>query len=350
MEEMRRIRPELQFQAFGGSSLRKAGAEILVDTNCWAAIGIAESLRRLPRALSSLGRIKSALRQGEPGLFIAVDFGAGNSRIAPLAKAAGWRIAWHMPPGSWRRDRQGADLPQLCGLITTPFPWSAELLQKAGADARFYGHPLTWDRPELLPQADRTGIAWLPGSRPHETDYLLPEMARAASQLPGPHRVSVALAERRARLQKIWRAHGGPEAEWMEGAWRPLSESRAAVVCSGTATLQAALTRCPMAVVYRGPRIMELERLIRRFKVEYMAMPNIILGRAAFPEFIQRAASAEEMVRQMTALTPDGEPRRAQLEAMDKVAQELAGEAPVQRAAQAMLEYMDRSSNLNQRV
>jgi lipid-A-disaccharide synthase len=346
MEEMRRLRPELRFQAFGGASLRRAGAEILVDTSGWAAMGIAESVRRLPKAWFSLQRIKVLLRQGEPGLFIAVDFGAGNFRIAPLAKAAGWRIAWHMPPGSWRRDRQGADLPGLCGLITTPFPWSAELLQKVGADARFYGHPLTWGQPELTPQAERSGIAWLPGSRPHETDYLLPEMARAAAQLPGPHRVSVARADRRPRMEKIWRDHGGPEAEWVEGAWRSLGESRAAVVCSGTATLQAALARCPMAVVYRGPKIMELEYIIRKPKFDFMAMPNIILGRAAFPEFIQHAASAEEMARQMTALMPDGEPRLAQLEAMDHVAQELAGEAPVRRAAEAMVEYMDRSLNL----
>lgn len=340
MEEMRRLRPDLTFQAFGGESLRRAGAEILVDTSGWAAMGIAESLRRLPKAWLSLQRIKGLVRQGEPGLFVAVDFGAGNFRIAPLAKAAGWRIAWHMPPGSWRRDRQGADLPGLCGLITTPFPWSAELLQKAGADARFYGHPLAWGQPDLTPEDQRSGIAWLPGSRPHETDYLLPEMARAASQLPGPHRVSVARADRGPRMQAIWAKHGGPQAEWVTGAWDSLAKSRAAVVCSGTATLQAALARCPMAVVYRGPKIMELEYIIRKPKFDFIAMPNIILGRQAFPEFIQHDASAEEMIRQMHGLTPDGEARSAQLEAMEMVARELAGEAPVRRAAEAMIEYM----------
>jgi lipid-A-disaccharide synthase len=338
---LRGLRPDLEISAIGGPFLREAGAQIIVDSTKWAAIGIVEALRRAPGAYASLQtRIKPFLRRGEPGLFVALDYGAGNFRIVPHAKAAGWRIAWVNPPGSWRRDRQGPDLPRLCELVITPFPWSAEILRSMGADARFFGHPLARSGPGL-PDSDRAGFGWLPGSRSHEIEALVPVMARSAARLPGPHFLSAARPEASDRLGRLWRRSGGPDARIEPGARPVLDRVRAAAVCSGTATLQAALSGCAFAAVYRGHWLMKLEYMIRRPQIEHMAMPNIVLQRRAAPELIQDEVEPGALSEQLLALAEPGGLRDAQAAAWSELRTILEGHDPVGRTAQALLDLAE---------
>ncbi len=316
--ELQRLQPDATYHGIGGARLRALLGQLVADTSTWGAIGILQALKVVPRSLQGYAAAKRALMTLAPGLFVPIDFGFFNIRLCRIAKARGWTVLYFIPPGSWRRNKQGADLPHLTDAIATPFPWSAELLASAGARARFYGHPIKQLLSSIRPLADdeRTGLALLPGSRHHEVHAHLPVMAEVARRTGLAPIVSVAPSIGQAELQRLWPA--GQPVEWWTGtAAELLSRASVAVVCSGTATLEAAIMRCPSVVIYRGPKWMWLEFVIRRPKFSYFALPNILLQRMAMPEHLQDEANPTTISADLAQLQSGG--RTTQLDAFDEL-------------------------------
>ena len=125
---------DIAFQAVGGRRLEAAGARIVADSSSWSAMSVVESARVFARALIGFYRARAELRKGSPGVLVPIDFGFFNVKLARYAKSLGWKVLYFMPPGSWRKDSQGADLPAITDAIVTPFPWSAEMLNDMGAN------------------------------------------------------------------------------------------------------------------------------------------------------------------------------------------------------------------------
>lgn len=312
----------LCIEAAGGSRLRVAGAHIVCDTSTWGAIGIAQSLKVLPRALQGIRKIRDALSAGKPGLFVPIDFGYMNVKLAKFAKARGWKVLYFIPPGSWRKDRQGDDLPKVCDEIVTPFFWSAELLRKMGARAHCFGHPakqLVKRREKELIESgheDRVNLAILPGSRSAEIDLLLPLLADVVRD--DKHVVEFAVApnfcaeDLRARWLKLVPNRTGDL--FTEGdTYGVLYRARAAIVCSGTATLEAALCVCPHVVVYKVGPLMEMQARAMGIKGQFISQPNILLGKAAVPELIQQEATAVAIRSKLDSLLAESDERRKQI-------------------------------------
>lgn len=312
----------LQFEVAGGKRLRETGAKVVADSSTWGAMGIAQSLRILPRAWKGVLAIRRALATGTPGLFVPIDFGFLNIRLARFAKRKGWKVLYFIPPGSWRRDRQGQDLPRVCDEIVTPFFWSAETLKRMGAHAHCFGHPgkqLVREREkELLSTGheDRLTIAVLPGSRHAEIDVLLPIIAAA---LKGEKRLAeFAVAptfspeELRARWLKLLPERAG-DMFTSDDTYGVLYRARAGIICSGTATLEAALCVCPHVVVYRVGKLLEWQLRSAGFKEEFISQPNILLGKAAVPELIQEGATPERIREYLDKLLAESEERRQQI-------------------------------------
>jgi len=351
--EMRRIWGEpssLTFEGIGGSRMNEAGVQLHADSGRWGAISIVQSLRVVPRVLRGYYAAKGRMGRGEPGLFIPIDFGYANIRLARHAKNRGWKVLYFVPPGSWRRDRQGGDLPVITDAISTPFEWSAEILREMGADAHWFGHPIK----QLLrasasqSQSERRTVAVLPGSREHEIAENLPVIAAAikAGEREGLNLVTPAGSE--IRLPLRWEALDMPlefalaptvDVEAFRARWRALAperqgdvftradtqgvlrRARAALVCSGTATLEAALCKTPTVVLYRVSKSVVMEAKLVRFKrPKFIALPNILLDRFAVPELLQDEATPGAVRTELDAVLEDGERREAQLrdfEALD---------------------------------
>src|SRR5688572_21772274 len=104
LREMVRLGSGLRFlfEGVGGSQLSAAGANVVVDSSKWGAISILQSLKVAPRVVGGYSKAKRALRKGRPGLFIPIDFGYVNVRLARYAKKQGWKVLYFIPPGSWR--------------------------------------------------------------------------------------------------------------------------------------------------------------------------------------------------------------------------------------------------------
>lgn len=336
LERMRGRGFDGEVEAVGGARLRSSGAALVADSSRWGAIGIVEAFRVGPRVLRGYLRAKHALAQGPPGLFVPIDYGFINIRLARHARARGWKVLYFSPPGSWRRDKQGADLPEISDEIVTPFSWSAEILSKMGASVHWYGHPIK----EMIAARGATPretstLAALPGSRRHEIESNVPVIAAAIPDLIEKVEFAVAPTIDARELTTLWSKHSAKPAAMTTGdTYGVLQRARAAIVCSGTATLEAALCACPCVVMYRGTKLMELEYRIRKPKFEFVSLPNILARRAVIPELLQWDASPERIRSEIEWLLADGPAREGQLAAFRELDSELGPPEALTRTAE----------------
>lgn len=332
----------IQFEGIGGNRMKWADVELTSNSGEWGAISITQSVKVAPRVYSGVKKAQRRMANGEKGLFIPIDFGFANIRLARMAKRLGWKVLYFVPPGSWRRDRQGGDLPQLTDAISTPFEWSAELLRGMGANAHWFGHPikqLLRDAEKTTAPADRIGV--LPGSRVHELSENLPVIAAALADAPETVEFALAPSVDRDQFQRRWQTLApSRKGDVFTSADTSgiLRRSRAAIVCSGTATLEAALTRCPMVVMYRISKVMEMEARIIGFKQpEFISLPNILLQRRAVPELIQEAATTDALRTHLRALMGDSAERAVQLTEFEELDRLLGPDDAITKTAELAL-------------
>lgn len=338
-QELTRWLPVSEMAGIGGKRMEDVGIKILASSRTWGAMGIWQSVLVAPRIARGFFAVTAQLAKQKPGLLIAIDFGFFNIRLAKWAKKKGWKVLYFVPPGSWRRDKQGKDLPFITDHVVTPFPWSAEILKQMGASVSFWGHPLAEMVARTPDRAEREGIALLPGSRMHEVQYNLPAMAEAAKQLPGPFRFGVAQTLDVKELEMRWTALGGPAATYTGTVHEVLKSSRAAIVCSGTATLESALCLCPCCVIYKGSAMMKLEYKIVNPKFDFFALPNILAGRKIVEELLQDQATCENIVAAVKNVL-DGPGREAQLAEFTKIRDELSGSQVLEKTAEKAAELL----------
>lgn len=359
LQAVRRQLPSVRLWGVGGRRMAEAGVQLLYDSSRWGAVGVVESLRVAPALWLAQQNLKRRLAQQPPDLLVLVDFGAFNVPLAQWAKRRGIKVFYYFPPGSWRRyPPRRNDLPFCTDCIVTPFPWSADLLRQAGANAHFVGHPLldrvlpTLDEEEFCRQLklNPTGlrIGLLPGSRRQEVYSLLPVL-RGAGEL---------FAEREPRAQfvlalahsvpeeMVRRAFDGSPIQWRiarEMTYDVMAHSHLLWCCSGTATLEAAILGTPMIILYRGSRLMEIEYYIRRrsLKLTFIGLPNLIAGRSICPELLQHSATPQNIVAHSLALLPGTDGHRQQREALQEVKSLLGEPGATERAARVLLECLN---------
>lgn len=310
--------PQAVITAIGGPMLSKV-ANIVADSSGWGAIGIVQSLKILKTVKTGKDAGVAHLQSTPPGLFIPIDFGYVNAILAKTAKEAGWKVLYFIPPSSWRRELKNADLANWVDAIVTPFPWNAEAWQRAGVEAHFLGHPIRQLIEETQPDHQAEGtIALLPGSRKHELTSNLPVMKHVVQDTALPATICPAPTVSQTDIVSIWGSGALPR----QSETRPtLKAAKAAIVCSGSATLEAALANCPSVVVYRGSLLTEFEYRIRRPNIAFISLPNIFLQRSAVPELIQDEATPENILRHLEPLLdPSSKQRQAQMDAYQEIA------------------------------
>lgn len=342
--------PGLRAEALGGPRLAEAGATLAHDTSEWGAIGVAEALRRAPGVLLAQSALKRRLKRHPPDLLLPLDFGAFNVPTARYARRHGIPVCYLIPPGSWRPDggRVSPRLAECADVFLTPFQPSERRLREARLEAYWMGHPLLDFAPLAADRAalsarlglPSTGpvIGLLPGSRVQELRHLWPAMLHAAIRLK-EEGVNAAFVTPLARglagdrvlapmLRAMGWADGPPAADGQSVTYSgpvpvtltnaraldTLAVADAAMICSGTATLEAAIVGCPMVIGYRGGGASSLEYLLRKAVVpEHIGLPNLLLRRRLCPELLQEACSPERLASEITSLLAPSPARAAQL-------------------------------------
>jgi lipid-A-disaccharide synthase len=336
--EIKALRPDVELLGIGGALSEKAGVRLLANSSKWGAMGIAQASLAFLRVYFGTRGIQRLLGSQPAAIFIPIDFGFANVRLARRAKEHGWKVLYFMPPGSWRRDRQGKDLGAVTDQVVTPFDWSEALLKQAGVNVEWFGHPLKQILKDRRASETRgETIAVLPGSRTHEVHENLSILAKSVGDLKAPFEFAIAPTVDVGEVGRRWKAATGRNDGFTVGDTRGvLLRARAGLICSGTATLEAALCGCPMVVFYELTKIMLFEtKLLRIKRPKFIALPNVILDRMVVPEHAEKTGVKPADLRaDFEKILIDGPDRDAQLAAFEEISTALGGEDAITRTAE----------------
>lgn len=353
--------PESEFFGVGGPAMRAAGFDAVVDSASIAVFGITEVVRHLPHIFSASRRVLRAAGKQKPDATILIDSPGFNFRLARKLHNRGIPVFYYVSPQLWAwRSGRIRWVRRSVRKMLVIFPFEASWYRSRGVDAVFTGHPLADVPLPEIPRADfalqhgldpdKTWIALLPGSRRKEVGMNLKRLLQGARILNQQDEFEFILPKA-STLDDTWLAsqinrsfaQGKAPAPKMklaitDDARASLQHARAAVLASGTATVEAALIGTPSVVVYR---VSPLTWLLGKplVKVRQFAMPNLIAGRLVLPELIQGHFTAANVVARLREIIPDGPARRQMLSGLNEVRDALRpGTKPAaERAADSIL-------------
>ena len=340
-------RLDVMLFGMGGPQMRAAGVEIITDYSEVAVVGITEILKHLPSLLRTMEHMVTAAEQRQPALAILTDFPGFHLRLARQLKRRGMRNVYYICPQfwAWRPWRVNLVRRRFAKALCI-FPFEEKFFADAGVPTRFIGHPLvgavaaTKDRREFCQEhnldASRATVTILPGSRLGELNHHLPVLqetcARINRRVPAQFVLAAAHADDVRRLQTGWPT--GLTVRVVEGeTYNALAAADAAIVSSGTATVETALLNVPMTVIYRvSPLTATLAKPLVR--TPYFAMVNLIAEKPVVPELVQDDFTPERVARETLQLLQEPNAREAQRRGLEEVRRRLGPPGAVERAAE----------------
>jgi lipid-A-disaccharide synthase len=352
--------PSLEFFGVCGERMRAAGCETLVEASHLAVVGISEIVSHLPKIWSLFHRLLSASDRLRPDLAIVIDSPAFNWRLARQMAKRGVPVVYYVCPQfwAWRQGRVRL-LRRYVRKALVIFPFEEKFYRDRGVDATFVGHPLaSLARPELDREdygaeyrldCAKPWITLMPGSRVKEVRMNLPRMLESASKLGSSYEFLLPVAPTipRSFLEPLLASEAGgsaPLVHLVPEALPALAHSRAGIIASGTATVEAAMQKTPFVMVYRVTGLTYfLGR--RTVKVPHFAMVNLIAGKAVVRELIQSDFTPENVVRELYEILADGPAREEMLADFALVKARLrldhqASSHPAARAAAAIMDLL----------
>jgi lipid-A-disaccharide synthase len=357
IEILRRHDSSLEFFGVGGDRMRAAGCNTVVDAKDLAVVGISEILSHLPKIYSRFRKLIAEADKRRPDLAIVIDSPAFNWRVARQMHKRRVPVVYYVCPQfwAWRQGRVRL-LRKYVTKALVIFPFEEQFYRDRGVDATFVGHPLA-DLP--LPTIDRADYAsqnkldpakpWItlmPGSRVKEVRMNLPTMLESATKLGWGYEFLLPVAPTldRGFLESL--ISRPLPIRLVPETLPALIHSRAGIVASGTATVEAAMMGTPFVMVYRvSPLTYLLGR--PRVKVSHFAMVNLIAGEEVVPELVQHDFTAEKVVARLSEVLPYGPARDKMIEGLAAVKVRLRGpdhgrRHPADHAADSILGLLRR--------
>lgn len=341
MAALRTRIPDVVFEGIGGPAMEAEGLRSMARLKDVAVSGFWEVARRYGFFRALLERCKTMLEQRRPSLFIPVDYPGFNFRLAAHAKRCRIPVGWYVAPQLWAWGKgRGPALAAAVDRLLAVFPFEPAFFDQFGIRTTYVGHPLL-DDPAFRSMSTHEGrrLALFPGSRRQELQRHLPLMVATVRQLPTDVRPVVAMApgvdER--LLQPLIDAGAEPTTD-SRGL---MATAGAGLVKAGTSTLEAALSGLPFATFYRtSPLSYHLTK--RLITVSSVTMINLLLDRPVVHEYLQAAATAPSLVREVRSLLDDAERRAALRAAGHDVRTMLGGPGAAERAADVLAEMVRR--------
>ena len=346
------LNQRLEFFGVGADRMRAAGCDTVVDAKSLAVVGISEILGHLPKIWGLFHKLIAEADKRKPDLAIVIDSPAFNWRVARQMHKRGTPVVYYVCPQfwAWRQGRVRL-LRKYVDKALVIFPFEEKFYRDRGVDATFVGHPLAdlprpvIDREAYARQhrldAAKLWITLMPGSRVKEIRMNLPVILESAARLGTGYEflLPVAPTVDRAFLLSLI---GDTSAVHLVPETLPaLAQSRAGIIASGTATVEAAMMGTPFVMVYR---VSPLTYLVGRpqVKIPHFAMVNLIAGEEVVPELVQQDFTAEKVVAKLNEVIADGPARNKMVAGLDGVRTRLRGPGkdqrhPVDRAAEAVL-------------
>jgi lipid-A-disaccharide synthase len=310
--------PTVRFYGIAGPRMQAAGCESLFPQEPLAVRGYVEVLKNLSEILAIKRGLIRALKADPPDLFIGVDAPDFNLGVETILRHERIRTAHYVSPSIWAwRPERITRIKAACDKMLTIFPFEAEIYHRAGVAVAYTGHPMADEVPTLTQRDARAQLRLranapifllMPGSRQSELAAHAGVFLAAAKQIrqalpEAEFLVPLATRETRDLFANAIHDHDAadvPITTLFGHAQLAMAACDVALIASGTATLEAALMRCPMVIAYRMPalswRIMKKKALI-----PYVGLPNILAGDFIVPELLQDDATADNLAQAVLA-------------------------------------------------
>ncbi len=329
MEEIKATDRQADFRFLGGDLMAQiAGRQPEIHIEKMNVVGFTEVIRSLPTVLSNLKRAKALVREFRPDVLVLVDYPSFNLKLAAYAHKLGVRVDWLIAPKVWAWKEWR--IPKLKKYLTNLYsilPFETAYFKRHGMEVRYVGNPTVKEIEESLGHIppkkhflERQGIsdqrpiiAILPGSRRAEIRNNLPLMIEAAKRFPDYQYIIAAAPSVPEKFYRSIAQDTGLQLAF--GATHTLLKySTAAIVTSGTATLETAVIGTPQVVCYRGNGSRVTYELMKKIlKVKYVSLPNLIVGNSIVTELLLHNCTADRIARELRPLLQPSPQRDWQL-------------------------------------
>ncbi|MFW6308969.1 MAG: lipid-A-disaccharide synthase [bacterium] len=310
IREIKRLAPATEISGMGSSCLQQEGVNVIIDPTQINVIGFLEALKNIKVHLSHLRTMEEHIEKEKPDVLFLVDYSGFNMFMARMAKKKGIPAVSFFPPSAWVWGRWRAKWMSRTGVkIAAAFPRERNVYLEAGASVEFVGHPLldmvevtednTTIYKKLAVDPKKPVIALLPGSRNSEIESLLPEMLQAAEKIQKEREEAqfiLPLAEGidKSEIIKELSKYNLVIKVVKNYTYPVMKTADFLITASGTATLEAAILKTPMIIIYKTSNF-SYQLGKRLLKVDNIGMPNIIANNKVVPELLQQQVTAEKI-------------------------------------------------------
>lgn len=338
------------FRAWGGDLMEAQGAEIVKHYRDLAFMGFAEVLLNLKTILGNISFCKKDIREFNPDVLILVDYPGFNLRIAKFAKEAGFKVVYYISPQiwAWKKSRVHS-IKKYVDKMLVILPFEKEFYAKYNYEVEFVGHPLldslkqekTIAGKEFLEKnnlPEKPIIALLPGSRRQEVAKMLRVMLSVESEFKDYTFLVAGVSTLETGFYN--ELLGGSKARVLFGQTHNIVDNAtAALVTSGTATLEAALIGTPEVVCYSGNRL-SYEIAKRIIEINYISLVNLIMDRLVVTELIQSELNTKNLIKELKKILPGGENRDKMLMDFSLLKTKLGSHGASDRAALQIKDFL----------
>ncbi len=313
---LKKLDSNAAIRSWGGDLMESAGAEVVKHYRELAFMGFVEVLMNLRTIFRNLDYCKKDITNFRPDVLVLIDYPGFNLRIAKWAKQQGYKVVYYISPQVWAwKENRVKTIRRCVDKMLVILPFEKEFYRKWNYDVEYVGHPLV----EVIEEEKAKGsiqkpgnlVALLPGSRKQEILKKLPVMLEVSRHFPN---LEFVVAKAPGQDDSFYEAllSPYPNVKSVSGKTYPLlMQAEAALVTSGTATLETALFGVPEVVCYKGSAI-SYQIARRVIKVKYISLVNLIMDKLVVKELIQQEMTVDNLVSELNQIMYSAE-RRQQL-------------------------------------
>lgn len=314
LTELNKLDPNATFRGMGGNLCVASGLQLVIHQKEMAIMGFAEVLGSLFKILKNLRRIKKDIKLWKPDIILLVDYPGFNFKIAKYAHKKGIPVHYYIAPKVWAwKEGRVALIRKYVSELYCILPFETEYFAKKEIKATYVGNPSKETVDAFLATNTLTNgthkIALLPGSRKQEINTALPIMLEVMKQFP---KYESLVAQAPGFDADFYHSFDPSLKLIPDNMYALLAQSDAAIVTSGTATLETALMSVPQVVCYKTTKVSyTIAKAV--VKLKYISLVNLILNRLCVKEFIQNDFEPEKLCYELNLLLKSKE-KRAQIE------------------------------------
>jgi lipid-A-disaccharide synthase len=352
VEQLRQLRPDIELSGMGSSEMTRAGVDVFFDSSIIAVVGLVEVLRHWGDIKRAMAIVKQRLEDTRPDLLVLVDYPEFNLKMARHARELGIPVLFYISPQVWAwRPKRIHKIGSLIDHMAVIFQFEEQYYAAAGIPVSFVGHPLVDKvktgagadtiRDRLGIPADARVVGLFPGSRHNEVTRLLPVMFASARRMLEQDRelkfvLPVAATLDFDDISSQVRDSGLDICVTRDEIYDVISCCDAIATCSGTVTLEIALLRIPMCILYKVSAL-TYQIMKRLVTIPHIGLVNIVARDAVVKEFLQADANPQNVSRELFDLLENGEYRARIDSGLERVRENLGSGNGARNMAELVL-------------